>query len=103
MAMEIRTELTDDSICTLSFSFLLTTTGVISNSLLLLLQKRKHTQAHTWPYKVLALMATKQDCFYLLSPDFDLWLVVSLHHLALKVLQAHGGRQRGSYSVQIRL
>ena len=52
---------------------------------------------------VVALMGTKQDCFYLLSPDFDLWLVVPLYHLALKVLQAHGGRQCGPYSVQIRL
>jgi hypothetical protein len=51
MAMEIRTELTDDSICTLSFSFLLTTTGVISSSLLLLLQKEnthKLTHGHIW-------------------------------------------------------
>ena len=48
-------------------------------------------------------MATKQAVLDHLSPDFDLWLVVSLHYLALKVLQAHGGRQRGPHSVQVRL
>ena len=47
MAMEMRTELTDDSICTLSFSFLLTTTGVISNSLLLLLYTYRHKNKKT--------------------------------------------------------
>ena len=40
MAIEMRTELTDDSICTLSFSLRLTMTGVISSSLLLLYTKQ---------------------------------------------------------------
>ena len=52
---------------------------------------------------VVAVMATQQSVLHDLSPDFDFWLVVSLHYLALKVLQAHGGRQRRSHSIQVRL
>ena len=35
------------------------------------------------------------------SLDFNLWLVVPLHDLALEVLKAHGGCQGGPHGVQV--
>lgn len=36
------------------------------------------------------------------APHFHLWLVVSLHHLRGEILQAEGGLQCGTHSVEIR-
>jgi hypothetical protein len=35
------------------------------------------------------------------SPDLHLWLVVALHHLRGEVLQAEGGLQCGTHSIQV--
>ena len=38
----------------------------------------------------------------LVAPYFHLWLVVTLNHLRLKVLQAHSSRKAGTHGIEVR-